>query len=159
MAQEDVGELDNLAALNNLASELSAAASVREGIPEQRSSPEVITPWTPTQPARRPRVVAAALTVLLVVAVAGSVALLVKTLHTGAVRPAPATVVPKASTTLAGQLGAAARQKLLAGGVTPGAGQCQSAYAADAAASPLVLPAASNSPQRSAYIAGCLARR
>lgn len=158
-AQEHVGELDNLAELNNLASELSAAASLRVRIPEQRSEAEVVTAWTPSPPARRPRVMAAALTLVLVAAVAGSLAYLVKTLHTGPVRAASSPVVPEASTKLARQLGAAANQRLVAGGTAPTVAQCGLAFAADAAASPLVLPAAPKSAQRSAYIAGCVAGR
>jgi hypothetical protein len=158
-AHDGVGEANNLAALNNLAAELSASVSLRDRDHEQPREPEVVTPWSPAPVARGPRVAAAVLTLVLVVAVAGSLVLLVKTLHTGPVRAASATVVPQASTTLARQLGVAARQRLVAGGETPGAAQCQKAYAADAAASPLVLPAVPSSRQRSAFVAGCVANR
>jgi len=158
-AQDHVGDLDNLAELNTLASELSAAASLRVRIPEQRRETEVITSFPPSAPARRPRVMAGVLTLVLVAAAFGSLAFLVKTLHTGPVHAASSPAVPEASTTLARQLGAAAHQRLVAGGTAPTAAQCGLAYAADAAASPLVLPAAPKSAQRSAYVAGCVAGR
>jgi len=145
---------ENLAELEQLAASLSAQAVRRE----RDQSGRVDDIWRPlpfvAQQGRRGLGAALALVVMAgILAGLGSLMMLTRSTP---VRSGAGAVVPAASLDTVRQLGQAAGRRLVANGAVTSMDACRSAYAADAAASPLVLPkAAEDSAARRSYVAAC----
>lgn len=152
--RDDDGEAAYHTALAELAAVASAQVLRRDEVRAEVDEERVVVDAQQERARSASRTVGI---VALVVAIAACVVTLILTLPK---KPAAATgqdSVPAASVATARALGASAHTRLATQGTVATTATCQSAYAADAAASPLLLPApARPSVIRDQYIAACL---